>query len=212
MRNARRIERFPAAGMTAMPTTIRSKTRQGSRKKASLRTNSRTPISRTKTASTIRSIRMMSRPAVSIARSLVSRPSVTALITIRTMIVRSKWGESTRRRRRSRSGEDMGQVAPDEVRSMAVPGCRDGRSESSPPRRAWRIGPEPRTRAPDSGRARRRPCVAKTPLGSRSSVLSLSACSCLSFCRRARCRQPERMRAKLGISSIGAARSSQRWT
>ncbi len=97
-RKARSTENASAAGASAMPTTMKSKMFQPSRKKAARCTIMRAVSSTTNTASTTRSIVSRIGPQRSIAAWLVSTPSVIALSTISAMMKRSVRGSLTIRR------------------------------------------------------------------------------------------------------------------
>jgi hypothetical protein len=96
-RRARSIDSAPVAGTRASPTTARSNTLQGSRKKDRRWTTRRAASSSTKMARTIRSMAISTGPKVAIAEGLVSRPKVMALRMISARITRSVRGSFNKR-------------------------------------------------------------------------------------------------------------------
>ena len=94
-RSARRTARGPVAGTSAMATTEKSNTLQGSRQNARRCTNKRKDSSATKTAKMIWSMSKIQRPADCMTEVEVSKPRITALMTISARMVRWKIGVSS---------------------------------------------------------------------------------------------------------------------
>ena len=96
-RSARSTASGPVAGMSAMPTTTKSNTLHGSRKKLPRQTASRSPISTTNTASIAWSIVLTTAPHRAMIASLVSRPRVTALTRMSAITTVCVGGDSIQR-------------------------------------------------------------------------------------------------------------------
>ena len=107
-RSARSTENASVAGASAMPTTMKSKMFQPSRKNAPRCTIMRAASSITNTAMTTRSIVSSSHPHRSMTVWLVSMPSVIALSTMSAMTNRSVRGSSTIRRSQSCNVASLG--------------------------------------------------------------------------------------------------------